>query len=266
MNMKDNNIGIINGKGGENMNENDKANVTDGQGVAGQDAVGAFENKQSTNRHGKGKGRMSRFLGVLLAAAVAIGTLGTCVWMSGANEVYADDLVNTVPTSESSSGSFYSDTIETGFVSRGAILPTTTYGPGFGPHNVDGVYQSQSTTSATSFAAGLPLGTIFIDQDKVGAKKGRVEYVSSNPEILAGLVQINTTNQNDPDYQRVAYDGRNNGAIMLEPGKINRLDGPIFSVTFEDAAIKPDGSLADLVITYSDARCQNCYRPKSLNR
>lgn len=52
----------------------------------------------------------------------------------------------------------------------------------------------------------------------------------------------------------MAYDGTKPGATKLKPGTINRLDGDLFTVTFENAAVLPDGTRADLVVTYSNAR------------
>ena len=185
--------------------------------------------KMNQNKHYHNKNDWRRLIAVLALIAAMIA--------GGAVSVFADDLDNTVPTGEAEP--FYSGTIETGFVPNGYNPPTTTYGPGFGPHSVDGVYQSLSTTSPTSFAAGLPLGTIFIDQSKIGAKTGDVEFVSRNPQILAGLCFVNDDDPDNRDYHKVAYDGRKDGAFLLVPNIINRLDGDLFTVTYTDAAIKP---------------------------
>lgn len=204
----------------------------------------------------KAKGRMSRFMGVVLAAAVAIGTFGAGVgmWMKNDTQTaYADDLNNTVPNDETDEGiPFYSNEIHTYL---GDNNYTAVHGPSYGPYGpnvedqnniVDGVYQSQSTQSATSFAAGLPLGTIFIDQSKIPEGGGITERVYQNEDILAGL-EITSDN-------RVFYDGTKNGAILMVPNKINKLNGDLVKVTFEDAAVLPNGERADLVITYSNAR------------
>ena len=165
---------------------------------------------------------------------------------SGPNKAKADDLVNTVPSSEAPGGTFYSNEIHTGFDNYNA---TAEDGPGYGPYTVAGVQQSQSTTSPTSFAAGLPLGTIFIDQDMItGVPVPVPEVVSKDTAIIAGLTNnVNDTNQ-------MGYDGTKPGAIKLIPGKVNELKGELFKVTYSDAAILPNGDRADLVITYSNAK------------
>ena len=159
--------------------------------------------------------------------------------------VKADDLYNTVPNDESDTNLFYTNTIQTGFTPNGYRPPATMYGPGYGPHTVAEVYQSQSTVSPTSFAAGLPLGTIFIDQTKIPEYGGVTEVVSKDTEIIAGLV-LSSNNC-------MGYDGTKPGAKKMVPNTINKLNGDLFKVTFADAAILPNGDRADLVITYSNA-------------
>ncbi|MBP3896330.1 MAG: hypothetical protein J6D57_00635 [Mogibacterium sp.] len=191
--------------------------------------------------------RIATALGMLaLCFAVTFG----CVLPSATQIAFADDLVNTVPNEEAPAGkSFYSGEIRTGFDNYPSV--SSKYGPGYGPYtNVTGVYQSLSTVSPTSFAAGLPLGTIFIDQSKISASSGIIDTtISGKSEIFNGLVK-NCGGLTG----RVGYDGTKEGAIRLEAGKINELKGDLFSVTFKDAAIKPNGERADLVITYSNAR------------
>ena len=170
---------------------------------------------------------------------------------------FADDLVNTVPDSETSGGAsdFYTDTINTGLGTNGPSSSGVTYygyGPGYGTYNSvttstgKSVYQSQSTASPTSFAAGLPLGTIFIDQSMIPEGGGTTEIVSKNTSIIAGLYV--------DENNRVLYDGNRAGAIKMVPNKINELKEDLVKVTFSDAAILPNGERADLVITYSNAR------------
>ena len=170
---------------------------------------------------------------------------------------FADDLVNTVPDSETSGGAsdFYTDTINTGLGTNGPSSSGVTYygyGPGYGTYNSvttstgKSVYQSQSTASPTSFAAGLPLGTIFIDQSMIPEGGGTTEIVSKNTSIIAGLYV--------DENNRVYYDGNRAGAIKMVPNKINELKEDLVKVTFSDAAILPNGERADLVITYSNAR------------
>ena len=195
---------------------------------------GSSGNKSRHHRYGGFKGTA---LVVLLTFSMVFASL------LGA---FADDLVNTVPTSEAPGGTFYSNEIHTGFDNYNV---TADDGPGYGPYTVAGVQQSQSTTSPTSFAAGLPLGTIFIDQDMItGVPVPAPEVVSKDTAIIAGLTNdVNDTNQ-------MGYDGTKPGAIKLIPGKVNELKGELFKVTYSDAAILPNGDRADLVITYSNAK------------
>ncbi len=104
------------------------------------------------------------------------------------------------------------------------------------------VKQSQSTDSIYDFAAGLPLSTIYIDESKFGELKGI--YKLENPSLSDVLVYNASTN-------KVNYDPRLIGG-HLENNAPNRLDGPLFSFTFNDAAILPDGSKANVKITYSN--------------
>ena len=189
-----------------------------------------------------------------LTLAVLLGISGALVDVPGllmrgeTQGVYADDLVNTVPNEESPTGTFYSGSIQTGLGENGPYgeQPRLGYGPDYGPYTVDGVVQSLSTDSPTSFAAGLPLGTIFIDQSKIPTNGGATEIISKDTAILAGLV-IEDTN-------RVVYDGTLPGATKMVTNKVNELKGDLVKVTFADAAVLPNGDRADLVITYSNAR------------
>ena len=199
---------------------------------------GSFGNKSRHHRYGGFRG--TALVVLLTFSMVFASVLGA----------FADDLTNTVPSEEAPGGTFYSDTINTGLGTNGPNPSGATYkgyGPDYGPYEISGVYQSQSTASPTSFAAGLPLGTIFIDQSKISQTGGVTKVVATNPQLTAGLVPIEGTN-------KMGYDGTQPGAILMVPGKINELNGDLFKVTFEDAAILPNGDRAHLVITYSNAR------------
>ncbi|MBP3816464.1 MAG: Cna B-type domain-containing protein [Firmicutes bacterium] len=215
-----------------------------------RDTSSRGEKMNKTKTITKGKRALALLLAVIIGIGGAIADIGGIITRGGVYEAYADDLKNTVPNGEVTQGTdFYTGTISTGFVPNG-YNTQAQYGPDYGPYTVDGVFQSQSTTSATSFAAGLPLGTIFIDQSKINASGGIYKKVSDDPAILAGLVD----GVNSAGNRTQMYDGTLEGAIKLEPNKINRLDGDLYSMTFEDAAILPNGDRADLVITYSNAR------------
>ena len=147
--------------------------------------------------------RIATALGMLaLCFAVTFG----CVLPSATQIAFADDLVNTVPNEESPEGKFYSKEIHTGFENYSV---SSKYGPGYGPYTkVTGVYQSLSEESPTSFAAGLPLGTIFIDQSKINRSEGDVDLtISGKPEIFNGLVE-----NCGGEAGRVGYDGTKDGA------------------------------------------------------
>ena len=215
-------------------------------------ASGASETGSSAKLGDRGssgnKSRHHRYGGVFGTALVVLLTFSMI--FASVLGAFADDLTNTVPTDETPGGAstFYSNTINTGLGADGpdGARPYLGYGPDYGPYTVDGVYQSQSTTSPTSFAAGLPLGTVFIDQSMIPEKGGVTKVISTTNAISAGL-QVDSSN-------RVVYNGNNSDAITILPGKINELQGDLVKVTFASAAVLPDGERADLVITYSNAR------------
>ena len=221
-----------------NMNRKNSISNTGAQGTRSRNAASGNCPGDTARTTGSGR-RRKAFFALIASGVIALSGLS----------VFADDLKNTVPNGEVTPGTdFYTGIINTGFGPNGHTPPSPMYGPGFGPHTVDGVVQSQSTQSPTSFAAGLPLGTIFIDQTKVPEYGGVTEVVSKDNEIIAGLVL------NCEGLNYTGYDGTRPGAIKLVPNKINKLNGPLFKVTFADAAVLPNGDRADLVITYSDAQ------------
>gem|GEM_PF-4059786 len=174
-----------------------------------------------------------------IAAVIAAAVVCVAMAFGSVSPAFADDLTNTVPSDEN-----YKTNITT-YIGEKDI--TAQYGPGYGPYTVSGVIQSGSTTSATTFAAGLPLGTIFIDQDKVGMNKGTFKVETTDPNILAGIKKVNG---NVVGYDPTAA----SGLKQLVPGEVNELKGNLFSYIFKDAAILPDGSRANLKITYSNAK------------
>ena len=212
--------------------------------------TGRGKNNPTGAGNKKGKGVISRGLGVLMAAAVAIGTFGAGVGMWLKNDtrtVYADETQNTVPTGE------YDNTNNiTTYIGHNAGR-TNVYGPSYGSYDIPGVVQSKSSTSATTFAAGLSLGTIYIDQSKINGGLGKFEVVSKDPAIIAGLKQEYTAKSIYPG-KTVGYDTTAEGAYSIEAGKVNYLNGDLFTITFKEAAILPNGERRDLQITYSNAR------------
>ncbi len=197
----------------------------------------------------KGAGR--RMLSLLLAAALVLTGTVAAARFGGTRTAYADDLKNTVPEGEYDANKG----IVTYFVDNPDGLEfEAEYGPGFGPFKVDGVIQSRSKTSATDFAAGLPISTIYIDQSKIqsggagnsNAVPGKVTIFTSGGAVRPGFYC--------DESGQVWYDGRREGASLLVPGKINEIKGDLYSVLLSDAAILPDGTKADMEIVYSNLR------------
>lgn len=136
----------------------------------------------------------------------------------------------------------------------------------------DYVKQSQSTTSATDFAAGLPLSTIFIDVDKIGhasnkGVQGEFTLLTENPAIRAGFehsystakgdeVRYNPLKTDDEGNPVTGTDSEGNPVPLkqLEPNVINVLAGDLFQFIYRDAAILPNGAKAHLRIVYSNAK------------
>ncbi|MBQ9301423.1 MAG: Cna B-type domain-containing protein [Clostridia bacterium] len=135
----------------------------------------------------------------------------------------------------------YSNVIKTKNDENNAVTGDTYVNGRAKPENV---MQSNSTTTVTDFAAGLPLSTIYIDQSQIGTDKGIFHKIENSP--YADCLEHN------PSSGRVSYDATKGKPI--KPGVINKLEGDLFYFIFEDAAILQDGSTADLKITYSDAQ------------
>ena len=219
----------------------------------------------------KTKGRLSRFMGVILAAAVAFGTFGAGVGMWLKNDtrtVYADDLVNTVPSDEN-----YRPNVETytkpsedpskqqsqGGISGYTEITGDTYVNS--QTAATNIQQSTSTHSVRTFASGLPLSTVFIDTSKVGQKvEPEFKLLTTDP----GIVTYKDTDSNgdtdfvvfyNPSTGVDTYNGKtmSKGNKAAEGGSIFTLDGDLYELTFKNAAILPNGERADLKITYSNA-------------
>lgn len=160
--------------------------------------------------------------------------------------VFADNTSQNVPDIGSD---FYSDTVTTRLDDTVAVTADTYYQNAISTEVANPtlptiVKQSQSTTTLYDFAAGLPLSTIFIDETKFGEFLGTFHL--ENP-AYEGLIT------HDPDTNIVSYDPRLAGGHLLN-GEPTVLSGNLFSMVFEDAAILPDGSRADLKMTYSNVK------------
>ena len=105
------------------------------------------------------------------------------------------------------------------------------------------VMQSNSTTSATDFAAGLPLSTIFIDESMIGGTghdndpDGEFTLLTTDPAFVGGItlddVPANTLDYSDPDHpvmgKLVAYDPTLDASLLqVSPGTMTELNGPLF--------------------------------------
>ena len=148
----------------------------------------------------------------------------------------------------------YSGTIKTCLDDTVAVDADTYYQNAIDPNVANPtmptiVKQSQSTDTIYDFAAGLPLSTIFIDETKLGQNIGT--YKLENQAYAYTITH-------DPASNRVfynpAYDPAASADGHLKNGESNDLSGPLFSFTFEDAAILKDGTRANVKITYSNAQ------------
>lgn len=170
-------------------------------------------------------------------------------------KVTDDNIYQTVPAS-------YSGNISTNNDDNVAITGDTYFLDAPKP---DYVMQSQSTTSARDFAAGLPLSTIFIDVDKIGndgniGVQGEFKLLTENEAIKNGFEHHYTTDGSggnagitgDVVVYNPLVDTEN--LMQIEPNKINVLEGDLFQFIYRDAAILPNGSRAHVKIVYSNAK------------
>lgn len=125
------------------------------------------------------------------------------------------------------------------------------------------VKQSASSSSATDFAAGLPLSTIFIDTSMIGhtdnkGVQGVFTLLTNNSQIAAGFEYSYSEN----DGELIQYNplkttddqGNSISLMQLEPNKVNVLEGDLFQLIYKNAAILPNGDRAHLKIVYSNAK------------
>lgn len=106
-----------------------------------------------------------------------------------------------------------------------------------------------------TFASGMPLSTVYIDNDyfqtpssweKLTEEKGFVlrvptEFIRAGGEF------------DDQDKTWAIYDPSVEGATQLVSTEENYFEGDLFSFTFDNAAILWNGTVANVKITYSDA-------------
>ena len=164
--------------------------------------------------------------------------------------VFADNTSQNVPDIGSD---FYSDTVTTRLDDTVAVTADTYYQNAISTEVANPtlptiVKQSQSTTTLYDFAAGLPLSTIFIDETKLGKKLGTFALEPNENQDYTGLIT------RDPATNTVSYNPGQTVDRHLLNGAPTVLEGPLFSFTFDDAAILPNGTLANLKITYSNAQ------------
>ena len=168
-------------------------------------------------------------------------------------KVTDDNIYQTVPSS-------YTGNISTNNDDNLAITGDTYFLDAPKP---DYVMQSQSTTSARDFAAGLPLSTIFIDVDKIGhigntGVQGEFKLLTENEAIRAGFEHYYNNDEElgelKGDVVRYNPLADTENLMQIEPNKINVLEGDLFQFTFKNAAILPNGSRAHVRMIYSNAK------------
>lgn len=187
-------------------------------------------------------GRLNRMIAMLLMLIMVCSLLPTTV--------FADNTSQNVPDIGSD---FYSDTVTTRLDDTVAVTADTYYQNAISTEVANPtlptiVKQSQSTTTLYDFAAGLPLSTIFIDETKLGKKLGTFALEPNENQDYTGLIT------RDPATNTVSYNPGQTVDRHLLNGAPTVLEGPLFSFTFDDAAIFPNGTLANLKITYSNAQ------------
>ncbi len=187
-------------------------------------------------------GRFNRMIAILLMLIMVCSLLPTTV--------FADNTSQNVPDIGSD---FYSDTVTTRLDDTVAVTADTYYQNAISTEVANPtlptiVKQSQSTTTLYDFAAGLPLSAIFIDETKLGKKLGTFALEPNENQDYTGLIT------RDPATNTVSYNPGQTVDRHLLNGAPTVLEGPLFSFTFDDAAILPNGTLANLKITYSNAQ------------
>lgn len=186
--------------------------------------------------------RLNRIIAILLMLIMVCSLLPTTV--------FADNTSQNVPDIGSD---FYSDTVTTRLDDTVAVTADTYYQNAISTEVANPtlptiVKQSQSTTTLYDFAAGLPLSAIFIDETKLGKKLGTFALEPNENQDYTGLIT------RDPATNTVSYNPGQTVDRHLLNGAPTVLEGPLFSFTFDDAAILPNGTLANLKITYSNAQ------------
>ena len=213
--------------------------VTTG-GKGARAASGTSTAATATTNPATKRSMLAAFMAILLAVMLAFTT-------SPAPQAFADDTQNTVPSDEG-----YTTNISS-YYDQGKSQSDDTVIDSSGVTNV---MQSINPTTARTFASGLPLSTIYIDQSKVFFDTDKNEAPTQETHFYPV--------QSSPYASYINYDSSNgrvtyNAAAVpenerLTPGTIHKLDGDLFYFIFEDAAILPDGTRADLKVTYSNAR------------
>ena len=171
-----------------------------------------------------------------------------------------------VPDPNNPNQPFYSGTVETYWDNTASMNNDPISNPNSTSNSLvkatdNLVKQSQSTTSCTDFAAGLPLSTIFIETAKVKGA-GTVTLLTEDESIAGGFVLDGQPLVNLPNKSGIGalveYDPtRSTSSAPLKQVSANtltELNGDLFQIVFADAAILQNGSRADLKITYSNAK------------
>lgn len=157
-----------------------------------------------------------------------------------------DDTSNTVP-----GGIGYKNTISTLLNGQVAVTADEYVTGSTSPSIVK--QPADDTTTVYDFAAGLPLSTIYIDEGELGRHKGTFAYEVADDNPLRRAIIHDTVSEADGVKNSVYYDPSKIDSHLLN-GQANELNGPLFSFTFDNAAILSDGTKAKLKITYSNAK------------
>ena len=208
-----------------NMNRKNSISNTGAQGTRNRNAAGGNCPGDRTRTTESGRGRKAFF------ALIASGVIA----LSGLS-VFADNTADinnggTVPVDENYTSNF------TTHMDGGTTITNDSYVNSL--PKASNIQQSQSPGSVTTFAAGLPLSTIFIDTSQVGPDKGT--FVSTN---YPGI-------QHNSGSNVVSYTPASG---TLTPGTVHELNGNLFQFVFTNAAILPDGNRANLRVTYKNAK------------
>ena len=118
------------------------------------------------------------------------------------------------------------------------------------PGAVDGVTMGDTIYT---FASGMPLSTVYIDNAHFQTASSWKMLTEEPGFVFRVPTEFGNDNDDDNDKTWAFYDPSIPGATQLDSTKENYFAGPLFSYTYDNAAILSDGRVANVRITYSDA-------------